>query len=185
MQQQYTEEIETTPPGPLRADPRRMVLLSIMVLILSFIGRVAYLAFTAGPQQEGEILATLPVGPEGGSAKFAGRGELRVPKGALAKKQTLTVRRAPIRDRIRALSPFGGSPIIVPAGTQIIYLFGPVDVRFLRPVTIVLPAPPPPQRGLIFVFSNGQLRFLDAAGSRTVTIRVNSFDFSQRSSFVS
>jgi hypothetical protein len=174
------------PPAPKRADPRRLVLLSVMVLILSFIGRVAFMAITSGPQQEGEILAQLPVGPEGGETEFGDGGKLKVPKGALKQKETLTVRRSMVQDRIRALSPFGGTPIIIPAGTQIVFLFGPVDARFLRPVTIVLPQPPPPAQGLVFISANGQIRFIEGreSGSRII-IQVNSFDFTRNSTFVS
>lgn len=161
------------------------MLLSVMVLILSFIGRVAYMAITSGPQQEGEILAQLPVGPEGGEEEFGDGGKIKVPEGALRERQTLTVRRSMIQDRIRALSPFGGTPIIIPAGTQIVFLFGPTNIRFLRPVTIVLPAPPPPAQGLVFLSANGQIRFLDGrdSGSRII-IQVNSFDFTRTSTFV-
>ena len=163
-----------------RNSNRRLVLMSVSALLLTLIARVAFSAVTSEPKPEGELVAQLPVTPEkGGSTKFDGDGKIKVPKGAVSKPETITVRRTVVRDRIRATSPAGGS-IIIPAGAQNVYIFGPTALVFLRPVTIVLPAPPPPNQGIVFISANGGIQFINVdPRSRTVTIRVNSFDFAR------
>ena len=162
-----------------RNQTRRMVLVGVTALVLTLIARVAISAATHEPEPEGEIVAQLPVGPEGGSAEIEGGGKIKVPKGAVDRPQTITVRRTVVRDRIRAVSPFGGS-IIIPAGAQTVYIFGPTSIVFLRPVTIVLPAPPPPAQGIVFISANGQITFIQGrAGNGTIVVRVNSFNFNQ------
>jgi hypothetical protein len=172
-----------TAPAPVepvkRNENRRLVLMAVSALLVTLIARVGFAAATNDPKPDGELIAQLPVGPEGGSTKFDGDGKIKVPKGAVDKPRTITVRRTVVRDRIRAVSPTGTS-IVIPAGAQTVYIFGPTNIVFLRPVTIVLPAPPPPAQGLIFVSANGQLTFIPATTNNgLITVRVNSFDFAR------
>jgi hypothetical protein len=153
--------------------------MAVTSLILTLIARMAFAAATHEPKPEGELIAQLPVGADGGSAKFDGGGKIKVPKGAVSQTETLEVRRTVVRDRIRAVTPTGSS-IVIPAGAQTVYIFGPADIVFLRPVTIVLPAPPPPAQGLVFVSANGQITFIPVtANDGLMVLRVNSFDFSR------
>lgn len=178
----------STPTAPIVVDAadrlekdrmRRVVLAGAFALVLTLIARVAVSALSSEPAADGEIIARLPVGPDGGQATFDDGGKIKVPKGALTEQRMITVRRTVLRDRVRAISPFGGS-IVVPAGAQTIYIFGPVDIVFLRPVTIVLPLPPPPAQGLVFVSVNGQISFITGnTGDTTVSVRVTSFRFDQ------
>jgi hypothetical protein len=171
-------------PREARDRMRRVVLAGTVALVLTLIARVGYSAMSAEPAADGEIIARLPVGPDGGKATFDDGGKIKVPKGALTERRTITVRRSVIRDRVRAISPFGGS-IVIPAGAQTIYIFGPVDITFLRAVTIVLPLPPPPDQGIVFVSANGQISFIQAnTGDRTISIRVTSFRFDRAGTFV-
>ena len=180
----------STPTAPIVVDrddrdrTRRVVLAGVVALVLTLIARVAVSALSAEPAADGEIIARLPVGPDGGKATFDDGGKIKVPKGALTERRTITVRRTVIRDRVRAISPFGGS-IVIPGGAQTIYIFGPVDIRFLRPVTIVLPLPPPPDQGIVFVSANGQISFIQGnSGQSTISIRVTGFRFDQAGTFV-
>ena len=162
-----------------RNESRRLVLMAVSALLVTLIARVGFAAATNDAKPDGELIAQLPVGPEGGSMKFDGDGKIKVPKGAVDKPRTIEVRRTVVRDRIRAVSPFGGS-IVIPAGAQTVYIFGPTNIVFLRPVTIVLPAPPPPAQGLVFISVNGQIQFVPVtANNGLLTFRVNSFDFTR------
>jgi hypothetical protein len=185
-----------TPPSPTapivvdrpqrdeRDQMRRVVLVGVLALILTLVARIAVSALTADAVPDGEILARLPVGPDGGKATFDDGGKIKVPEGALKDEQTITVRRTVLRDRVRAVSPFGGS-IVIPAGAQTIYIFSPANITFLKPVTIVLPLPPPPDQGLVFITANGQISFIQGnAGDRTITVRVTSFSFDRPGVFV-
>lgn len=163
---------------------RRVVLAGAFALVLTLLARVAASALSATQASDGEIIARLPVGPDGGKATFDDGGKIKVPKGALESNRTITVRRTVLADRVRAISPFGGS-IVVPAGAQTIYIFSPIDIEFLRPVTIVLPLPPPPAQGLVFVSVDGQISFISGTtGDGTVSVRVNSFRFDRPGTFV-
>lgn len=163
---------------------RRVVLGGAFALVLTLVARLAASAVSAAPADDGEIIARLPVGPDGGSATFDDGGKVKVPKGALTDTRTITVRRTVLPDRVRAISPFGGS-IVVPAGAQTVYVFSPIDIEFLKAVTIVLPLPPPPAQGLVFVSVGGQISFISGTtGSRTVSVRVTSFRFDRPGTFV-
>jgi hypothetical protein len=186
--------VPTTPTTPIAVDAgdrlerdrmRRVVLAGAFALVLTLVARLAASALSSTPAaSDGEIIARLPVGPDGGKATFDDGGKIKVPKGALAQKQTITVRRTVLADRVRAISPFGGS-IVVPAGAQTVYIFGPVDIEFLRAVTIVLPLPPPPAQGLVFVSVDGQISFISGTtGDGTVSVRVTSFRFDRPGTFV-
>jgi hypothetical protein len=185
--------VPTTPTTPIAVDAdnrlerdrmRRVVLVGAFALVLTLVARLAASALSSTPASDGEIIARLPVGPDGGKATFDDGGKIKVPKGALAQKQTITVRRTVLTDRVRAISPFGGS-IVVPAGAQTVYIFGPVDIEFLKAVTIVLPLPPPPAQGLVFVSVDGQISFISGTtGDGTVSVRVTSFRFDRPGTFV-
>ena len=183
--------VQTLQPPPTaefptkRNENRKLLLIGISALLVTLLVRVGVSAMNAEPEPEGEIVAQLPVGPEGGKTKIDGGGEIKVPRNALAKRETIVVRRRTVPDRIRAVSPLNGSTIVIPAGAQIVYIFSPIDLVFLRPITITLPAPDGRNQGLVFVSANGQIVFVQgAAGQGTVTVRVNSFDFGTRSTFV-
>jgi hypothetical protein len=171
-------------PAEQKDQTRRVVLAGVLALVLTLIARVAYSAATYEPEPDGEILAQLPAGPEGASEEFDDGGKIEIPKGALKERQTVTVRRTVMQDRVRAISPYGGS-IVIPAGAQTIYIFSPATIVFSSPVTITLPLPPPPAQGIVFVSANGQITFIQGnAGDRTITIRVTSFNFADPEVFV-
>lgn len=180
--QHYTEELGVPPmaAGHPADNRRRFVLAVVAGLLLTLIARGAFAAMTYEPDPPGELVAELPVGREGGSATFGEGGKINVPKGALTKPQTITVRRTVVRERIRALSAQGGPSIVVPPGTIFAYWFGPTDIAFLRAVTIVLPAPSPPAQGLVFVLANGRITFVQ--GKRRggqISIQVKSLNFAR------
>jgi hypothetical protein len=155
---------------------RKWPVILALALLFALVGAVAGFALPQG--EVGEIVADLPVGPEGASVKFdEGKGTLKVPKGAVDEPERIIIRRTIIRERVRANVP-GGIPIILPPGTVAVYIFGPATLVFNRPVTIVLPLPNPGVPGIIFVFQNGQIRFLggtiNAAGT---TIRITTTNF--------
>lgn len=163
---------------PRRTEMRRFVLTAVVACLLAFAGRMVYTAVTSEPEQPGELVAQLPVGPEGGAVQFEGGGKLDVPKGALKQRETITVRRSLMRERIRAVDPSGGPPIVVPPGTLFIYILGPVDIELLLPVTLTLPAPPAPAQGLVFVSAASRVTFVPGnQRGRTITVTLTSFDF--------
>lgn len=164
---------------------RRMVLAGVIALVLTLLVRLVISVATSEPKPSGEIVAQLPVGPEGGKTKIDGGGAIKVPPGALKKKTTIQVRRSNITDRIRAVSPTG-TTIVIPAGAQVIYIFTPANLTFAVPVLIALPLPPAPNQGLVFLSSNNQITFVNAraGGASTVNIRVNSFNFADSSAIV-
>ena len=161
-----------------KAQRRRMALFAVMALIAS-VGLRAALGGVhhKTPPQQGDLVAQMPVDAKGASESFGNGGKITVPKGAVDKPQTINIYRQTLNRRITALSPNGGTPIIVPPGTLVVYSFGPTTLVFLQPVTIVLPIPPG-QNGLVFVTNNGQIRFLPGIGrGNTVSLVVTSFNF--------
>ncbi len=175
--QQYVPPAYQPPADTRRNETRRMVLAGAMALIAVLVVRVV---MAANAEPEGELVAQLPVGPEGGSAEFSDGGKINVPKGALTKRETITVRRAVMPRQIRAVSPFDNSPLVIPPGTVFVYILGPTDIVLQLPVTLILPVPASNTQGLVFVSANGQVTFVPGAQrGRTMTVRLNSFDFSR------
>jgi hypothetical protein len=184
IQQIVHDTLAHDAPAPVRRvrPVRRFFVSAATGLVVVLIMRIVLAA--AGGEETGELVAQLPVGPDGAKTTFDDGGKISIPKGALEKKETITIRRNTVRERIRAVGPDGAS-IIVPPGTQVVYVFGPTNLVFLRPVTIVLPAPPPPATGLIFVAADGSIRFFPAVqNGGFITFRITSFDFSRPNVFV-
>lgn len=173
----YEPFVEEPPPRPSRAG-RIFAGIAIGVALGVLIRIVGSVVLASGTDA-GEIVASLPVGPEGAEVSFDGDGRLSVPEGALAEEETIEVRRTTVPQQVRATSPAGLTPLVFPPGSLVVYTFGPATLVFNRPVTIILPAPPPPQRGLVFVLVGGQIRFFQSTlGTGTVSIQVTSFNFS-------
>jgi hypothetical protein len=169
----------------IRLKGRHIALLSGLVALF-LIGAITAGAMSApDPKPAGELVGQLPFGPEGGTQAFdGGAGKIKVPKGALSGPKTIEVRRTIIRERVTAQS-LTGTPLIFPAGSLIAYTFGPITLVLNRPVTIVLRLPQTDQGGLIFVTSNGQIRYFPGRlGGSTITLRLNSFDLSRPGAIV-
>lgn len=159
-----------------------MSAITALVMVVAVAGAV--MSAPAPVKESGDIVGQLPFGPEGGSQTFDnGQGKVDVPKGALSKPETIIVRRKIIRDRVTAQSPTG-APLIFPPGALIAYTFGPITLVLNRPITITLRLPAG-QAGLIFVTSNGQIRFFPGAmAGQTIRIRLTSLNVAQPGAIV-
>lgn len=175
---EMTVPAHTAEPGPRRGLGKRILVGAVIGLALGVVTRML-MGVLAADQAKGDLVAQLPVGPEGGAISFDGGGEVKIPEGALSERATIEVRRTTIDRQVQAIPPGGGAPMIFPPGTLVAYTFGPTTLVFQQPVTIVLPVPPG-QQGFVFISANGQIVIVPgAAGIGTVTVQVNSFDFSQ------
>ena len=58
----------------------------LVTALIAFGTVLAYRTVKAEPEQRGEIIAQLPVGPEGGSASFGDGGKIKVPEGAVRER---------------------------------------------------------------------------------------------------
>jgi hypothetical protein len=177
-----TQPIEPlTPVGKvIRLKSKHLAVLTGLVVVI-LLGAIAAGAMTAPePKVAGELVGQLPFGPEGGTKEFDnGAGKIKVPQGALDSDQTIEVRRNPIRQRVSAASPTGAQ-LSFPPGALVAYTFGPISLTFNRPITIILQLPATGQGGLVFVTTNGQIRFFQGTISgQTISIRLNSLDLSQ------
>lgn len=169
----------------IRLKGRHIALLSGLVALF-LIGTITAGAMSApDPKPAGELVGSLPFGPEGGTQEFdGGAGKIKVPKGALSEPKTIEVRRTIIRERVTAQS-LTGAPLIFPPGSLIAYTFGPITLLLNRPITIVLRLPVAGQTGLIFVTTNGQIRYFPGrVGGSTITVRLNSLDLSRADAIV-
>jgi hypothetical protein len=172
------------PPKTIRLRGRHMAAISSVIALIVFAAAAAG-AFTAPkPKPAGELVGSLPFGPEGGTKAFDnGAGKIKVPKGALDGQRTIEVRRTIVRERVTAQSPTG-TPLIFPPGALIAYTFGPITLVFNRPITITLTLPPG-QGGLVFVTANGQINFFPGTvNGQRITIRLNSLDLQRPGAIV-
>ena len=180
------ETVESAKPPPV--EPRRpsrgirtLVLLGVLAFVLGAAGRLAWAAATSDNVPDpGEVVAQIPFDPNGTEATFdKGAGKVKVPAGAVSKPQTVTIYKQVIRDRVRAVPPRGGQPLVFPPGALVIYIFSPITIRLNVPITVTLTIPAG-QRGLVFVTADGQIRVLPGVGTgRTVTLVISSFDFTR------
>lgn len=159
----------------------RLGYLALMVatgLVLGLIARATCSAMgDSGDEDPGELVAQMPIDPSGGEATFdGGAGKIRVPPGAVSKRETIKIYKRVITERVRAVPPSGGQALVFPPGTLVTYIFGPVNIRLNLPITIIITLPNG-QRGLVFVTAQGQVRFLPGVGTgRNVTIVLRSFN---------
>jgi hypothetical protein len=177
--------VPTAAGNVIRLKGRHIALLSGLVALF-LIGSITAGAMSApDPKPAGELVGSLPFGPEGGTQEFdGGAGKIKVPKGALSEPKTIEVRRTIIRERVTAQS-LTGAPLIFPPGSLIAYTFGPITLVLNRPITIVLRLPVAGQTGVIFVTTNGQIRYFPGrVGGSTITVRLNSFDLSRADAIV-
>lgn len=168
----------------IRLKGGHLAALSAVVALILF-GSIAAGAMTAPkPKPAGDLVGSLPFGPEGGTQAFDnGAGKIKVPKGALDGQKTIEIRRTIVRERVTAQSPTG-VPLIFPPGALIAYTFGPITLVFNRPITITLRLPPG-QGGLVFVTANGQIQFFPGTvNGQTITIRLNSLDLQRPGAIV-
>lgn len=177
---------EVAPDGKvIRLKGRHVAVLSIAAALI-LVGAIASGAMTAPePKAAGELVGQLPFDEDGGKQSFDdGRGTMKVPKGALDEPQTIIVRRTVVKQRVSAAAPTGAQ-LSFPPGALISYTFGPTTLVFNRPVTITLRLPVTDQSGVIFVTANNEIRFFSGSVSgRTVSIRLNSLDFTRPSAVV-
>lgn len=163
----------------IRLTGRRVAVLGAVTALL-LIGAIAAGAMTA-PERElaGELIGQLPFDEDGGTQDFDdGKGQIKVPQGALDGPETIEVRRDVVRQPVRGASPTGAQ-ISFPPGALVVYIFGPTTLTFDRPVTIILPLPVNGQTGLIFITDGGDIRFLSGTVSGgSIRIQLNSFDLS-------
>lgn len=147
--------------------------LAIAAGVALLIGAVAGFANAKDPAPKGRIVAQMPVGPAGGTVPFDGGGKVEVPPGAVSQETPITVYKTVVTEEVSVAPADGGSPILFPAGTLPIYVFGPFDLVFAVPVTIVIPLPPG-LTGRIFFLTSGNLQFVAArivGNTAVVTVR--------------
>lgn len=160
---------------------RTLALLFVIGLVIGLIAVAASGGLT--PEEEeppGELVAQLPLDPQGGDATFDnGAGKMTVPRGAVSTSQTVNVYKRVIPDRVRAVPPSGDQALVFPPGTLVTYVFSPATIRLKVPVTLTIRLPAG-QRGLVFVTTAGQIRFLRGIGTgRNVTVVLRSFDLAR------
>jgi len=179
------ETVEITKPDSAKfgwpwGSPRTLVVLGILAVLLGVVGRLVWAAATAEEPDRGEVVAQIPFDPNGTEAAFdQGAGTVSVPPGAVSKRETVTIYKKPIEDRVRAVSRGGEEADEYPPGTLVTYMFTPTTLQLNRPITVTL-AIPAGKDGLVFVSENGQVRVLPGLGSgREVKLVVNTFDFTR------
>jgi hypothetical protein len=137
-----TLELEKPPPAEGRRRSRgvqRLVLLAVLGAVLGVGGRLAWAAATNDGEaaDPGEVVAQIPFDPNGNEATFdKGAGKVTVPKGAVSEPQTVTVYKQVIPQRVRAVPPSGGQPLVFPPGALVTYVFSPITLRLNVPITV-------------------------------------------------
>ncbi len=160
----------------LTSQPDKMRKIAIGAITALLVGALAHFVAARANGAPGELAAQLPVGPAGGSTTFGNGGKITVPKGAVSKPETIKVYKRTLPQRVTFNRPTGGTPLIFPPGTLVVFAFGPTTLIFQQPVVILLPIPPG-QRGVVFVSANGQITFLPGTGTgRTVRLLVTTFN---------
>jgi hypothetical protein len=167
---------EQTYVPPTRNTQARKIALTLALSILLGLVARAGLGALSDRGEEGDLVAQVPVTANGGKATFGDGGKIEVPKGAVTKPKTINVYRRTIDRRVSVVPPSGGTPLIFPPGTLVVYTFGPTTLVFLRPIVILLPVPAG-QQGIVFLTQNGQIRFLPGApAGGTIRVLVTSFN---------
>jgi hypothetical protein len=170
--------VEIPSPVPSRLHPS-VALLFLAIAAASLLAGIGVGALTR-PAREGVVVARARVGEGGAIIAFDAKGQLRIPAGALRDPVSIEIRRTVVNERLRINPPAG--PLYVFEPRQLIaYTFEPRNVRFIRPVRIVLPLEKAERNGTAFSYVNGTVLFL---GGRTNaergTIAVEVFDFAFR-----
>lgn len=98
---------------------------------------------------EAPALAAASIGPSGGVVRFDG-GEIRVPAGALAEVQAISIRRSTVDRRVRVDPGGKAEPIVFEPGRLVAYRFEPTDITFDGPVQISFRLPTGASNGAIF-----------------------------------
>lgn len=126
----------------------------------------------------GTVLASEEVGRGGSTLRFDG-GEIRVPAGALATPARLVVRRTVVPRRVQVRPP--GAPVQIFRPRELsAYIFEPVDIEFLRPVTILFRLREPSGGAATFARVGETTLLLSGkfdADRRAVSLEVSDFRF--------
>lgn len=178
-----TDPIGHPPTEPLSqpatpSDRRRWEVTAGIVVVLALCAGL-FAAFLTRPGEAGELVADVPIGPDGGTISFGHRAKIDIPAGAVDEPTRITVRRTTVDRRVR-LRPPNQPPRVFPPGTLIVFVFGPIDIVFNVPVTITLPIPSVGVPGLVVILVSGDLRFAQGTvdvSNGTITIRTTNFQF--------
>lgn len=171
----HTIEIPT--PSPARLHPS-VALLFLAVAAASLLAGIVIGAL-ARPAPEGVVVARARVDASGAIIAFDAKGQLRIPAGAVRTPTTIEIRRTVVDERLR-LNPTTGPLYVFEPRTKLAYSFEPRNIRFLRPVRIVLPLEKSERNGTAFSYVNGTVLFLGGrvdADRGTVAIEVLDFAF--------
>ena len=153
----------------------------LVFLLVAAIGLLAGIAVAAAsrPGAPGTVIASATIGPDGGTVSFGAQGLVRVPDGALNQPVRIEVRRSVVKQRLRVAPPDG--PLYSFEPNQLVaYTFGPSNVTFAQPVTIVLPLSSTGRNAAAFVAADNRIVFLPGkvdAKTGTLTVTVNDFRF--------
>ena len=117
----------------------------------------------------GTAVATAPIGPAGGTLPFAPGAYLEVPPLAVDEQTVFTVRRfgTGAEGRVAAVLSVAGAS----------YAFGPADLEFAVPVTIVFPLPqgPVPEVVLERGGRSTTVRAVVDRSEETISVRTRNF----------
>jgi len=160
---------------------RPLIVVSVVAagFLLGLAGRFVW-AMTTVPNAPGTLVAEFPLMPGGTEATIDGGAvKLSVPVGAVTQKQTMSVYKQLVSDRVRAVPAGGGEPVTFPSGSLATYFFTPADLVFKTPITATFTLPDR-KSGLVFINDKGRVRVLPGTGSgNTVTVTMTGFDFSR------
>ena len=145
------------------------------------VGIAVAAASRSGPR--GAVVAEATIGSDGGTLSFGHHGLLRVPDGAVAHPTRVWVRQSVVPERLRIAPPTGPLYVFEPH-RLVAYTFGPTDLTFQTPVSIVLPLDRTGMDGTAFVVSHNTAVFLGGnadAKAGTIALKVTDFRFQSAS----
>jgi hypothetical protein len=171
-----------TTPLPVTAPPRpggaSLGLIFLAVAAAAFLVGIAVASSMRTPQR-GTVVASRSVGASGATVRFRG-GELRIPRGALASREEITIRRAVFPNRVGIRLPNDSTAGVLDRGRLVAYSFEPGDLGFRKPVEIVFRLSGEEENGTIFVSQGARTTVLGGdvdADRGTVTLEVRTFRF--------